>query len=146
MYWEPRQCSWCSDLAMSWLIRGLKSSTGKKSLSSPRCHDQLWGLSSFLFSGYWGSFLGWSGQDMKLTSHLHLALTLRMSRAATTAAIFLHGVRQLYVLPLFIMYFLMSFQVSWLASVAHQLTPSHWKLTVNTMCPLCCYFTFYKNT
>jgi hypothetical protein len=51
-------------------------SKGKRSFSSPKCPDNLWGLLDLLCNGHSGSFL----QVVKLITHLQLVLRLKMYR------------------------------------------------------------------
>jgi hypothetical protein len=43
---------------MGWTVWGSNPGRSKRFFSSPKCPDQLWGLPSLLFNGYWGSFPG----------------------------------------------------------------------------------------
>jgi hypothetical protein len=47
---------------------------GMRFLLSPEYPDRLWGPPSLVFIGYGVLSQGRSGQDMKLTTHLHLPL------------------------------------------------------------------------
>jgi len=64
---------------MGWMIQDFIHSRSKRSCSSPKCPDQLWGPQS-LFHTYQGFFLwGLYGQGIRFTTHLHLVLRLRIS-------------------------------------------------------------------
>ena len=49
--------------------------------SFPKRPDRLWGPFSLLFNGYWISLLGLQRPAVKLSTHLHLVPSLRMSGA-----------------------------------------------------------------
>jgi hypothetical protein len=60
--------------AMGWMIGGSSPDRGWKFLSSPPRPDRLpWGPPSLLSNGYYSFFpWGWSGRDVKQTTHFHL--------------------------------------------------------------------------
>jgi hypothetical protein len=61
------------------MIQGFIHRRSKRSCSSPKCPDQLWGPQS-LFHMYQEFFLwGLYGQGIRFTTQLHLVLRLRIS-------------------------------------------------------------------
>jgi len=72
--------SWCSRVGIVTCCKlgGLGLNHGR----DRKCPD--W----HLFSGYRGSFLGVHGWGMKLTTHLHLLPTIRMSKAVPLLPIY----------------------------------------------------------
>jgi hypothetical protein len=66
---------------------------GKRFLPAPQCEDRLWGPPSLISNGYHGLFpQGKSGRDVKLTTHLHLVLRLRMVELYLHILICLYGI------------------------------------------------------
>ena len=62
--------------------RGLTPGKGIKFFSFHKNPDLVYSPPSLFFSGYWSLFLQWwSGWSVKLTTHLHLMLRLRISGA-----------------------------------------------------------------
>jgi hypothetical protein len=55
---EQGSCSWYSDLAVGWMIRGSIPGSAKRVFSSLKYLYQLWGPSSLLFNWQRGSFPG----------------------------------------------------------------------------------------
>jgi len=65
------------------MIRDSNPGRGKGVVFSPNGPDRLWGLPSFLFNGYGGSFTG-----MILTTHLQLTPRLRREEAIVRLLLF----------------------------------------------------------
>jgi hypothetical protein len=63
------------------MVWGSSLSQGKRIYSSQKHPDQLGGPPSLLFSDYVDAFLEVKQQGMKLTTHLHLVLMLRITGA-----------------------------------------------------------------
>jgi hypothetical protein len=65
--------------------------------------DQLGGPHKLLFSGYQGSFLGWSGWSVKLTTELHLMQSWERLEIFFYSPIHLHGAdRKFFMVPKFL--------------------------------------------
>jgi len=60
---------------------GFKFQQRQKLISSPKCRNWLWDERSHLFNGTGILSRRYSGRDVRLTTHLHLVLRLRMSGA-----------------------------------------------------------------
>jgi len=60
-----------------------KSQQGQEAFSSPQCPDPFWGPTCFLFTGYRGSFPGYSGWGMMVITLLHLALRWKIFGVST---------------------------------------------------------------
>ena len=60
--------------------------------SSPKRPDRIWDPPSILFSGYHGSFMGYSGHGVKLTTVLQLLPRLRMRGALPLPYAFMAGI------------------------------------------------------
>jgi hypothetical protein len=72
---------------MDWMTResGFDSQQRQRFFSSPQCPDQLWDSFSLPSNGYLGLYpWGYNSQDMKMTTHLHLVLILRMCGAISS--------------------------------------------------------------
>jgi hypothetical protein len=79
---------------MGWTTRDSNSS-GKEFFSCSKHSRQLWGPTSLLLIGYQELFpLGWSSQSIKLSTHFHLLLGLRIFLAIPVLSLYLFTVRK----------------------------------------------------
>lgn len=81
---------WMSSIAKYARMHRLEQS--KQYTTFPKCPDQLGGPHSLLLNGYQGSFLGWSGWSVKLTTELHLVQSWKWMEIFLYSPIHLHGV------------------------------------------------------
>lgn len=81
---------WTSSSAKCARIHRLGQS--KQYTTFPKCPDQFGGPHNLLFNGYQGSFLGWSGWSVKLTTELHLVQSWEWLEIFFYSPIHLHGV------------------------------------------------------
>jgi hypothetical protein len=71
--------SMAQKLAKGWTVHGSNTDKERWFLSSPNRPDRLWSPPSLLLNGHQGSLPGYSGRDVKLTTHLRLDPRLEMS-------------------------------------------------------------------
>jgi hypothetical protein len=80
---------WTSGIVKSARMHRLEQS--QQYTTFRKCSDQLGGPHSLLFNGYQGSFLGWSGWSVKLTTELHLVQSWDWLEIFFYSPIHLHG-------------------------------------------------------
>jgi hypothetical protein len=75
------------------MVRGLNPESGTKFIRVPKHAEQLWGLPSFLFNGYWRSFSGVKQPERDTNHSLPSSAEVKNEWCRTsTAPTHLHGV------------------------------------------------------
>jgi len=91
------------------------SQNGQDILPAAADTNGFWSLPGFLFSGYQGLFLSGKSTSVKVTTHLHIVLRLRMGAAIPPLSICLHDMhRDNYTFNIKIMNLLSCMSNTWL--------------------------------